>query len=236
MTAEDTFLEVEAAGETIGEAKWQAMRELERLHPGLDRDAVTFDVLTEGERGLLGVGTSPARVLARVEATAVREPEAPERSRLTAGRAAARRRRPSCRRARGQSEGDRLRGRRDGAGHGFCARRRDDHRPRRPHDRRRPARRVVDRVSTPGTGRQGRGGRRRRLPRAAPLAARGDRSGGGRARRSRWSARSARADERPGAASRPSGASGDRGRGDAERGRRPRPVRRRRALASAEPE
>ena len=76
MSAEEPILEVEAAGETIGEAKWQAMRELERLHPGVDRNAVTFDVLTEGERGLLGVGTSPARVLARVEAAAVREPQA----------------------------------------------------------------------------------------------------------------------------------------------------------------
>jgi len=57
---------IEAAGETIGEAKWQAVRELERLYPGLDRDAVTFEVLAEGERGLLGVGTSPARVLARL--------------------------------------------------------------------------------------------------------------------------------------------------------------------------
>jgi spoIIIJ-associated protein len=61
------FAELEAAGETIGEAKWQAVRELERLHPGLDRDAVTFEVLAEGERGLLGVGTSPARVLARLD-------------------------------------------------------------------------------------------------------------------------------------------------------------------------
>ena len=62
--------ELEASGETIGEAKWQALRELERLHPGLDRDQVTFEVLAEGERGLLGVGTTPARVLARVELTA----------------------------------------------------------------------------------------------------------------------------------------------------------------------
>jgi spoIIIJ-associated protein len=67
------FAEVEASGETVGEAKWQAMRELERLHPGLDRDAVTFEVLSEGERGLLGVGTSPARVLARAETKAIRE-------------------------------------------------------------------------------------------------------------------------------------------------------------------
>jgi spoIIIJ-associated protein len=69
MRDESPFLEIEASGETIGEAKWQAMRELERLHPGLARDAVTFEVLTEGERGLLGVGTSPARVLARADVT-----------------------------------------------------------------------------------------------------------------------------------------------------------------------
>jgi spoIIIJ-associated protein len=72
------FVELEASGETIGEAKWQALRELERLHPGLDRDAVTFEVLTEGERGLLGVGTSPARVLARAESAAIREVPVPE--------------------------------------------------------------------------------------------------------------------------------------------------------------
>ena len=67
MSDEAHAAEVEASGETIGEAKWQALRELERLHPGLDRDSVTFQVLTEGERGLLGVGTAPARVLAHAE-------------------------------------------------------------------------------------------------------------------------------------------------------------------------
>ena len=60
-------LSVEASGETVGEAKWSALRELERLAPGLDRDAVRFQVLTEGERGLLGVGYAPARVVATVE-------------------------------------------------------------------------------------------------------------------------------------------------------------------------
>lgn len=61
---------VEAAGETVGEAKWAAVRELERLAPGLDRDSVRFQVLSEGERGLLGVGYTPARVLATAETIA----------------------------------------------------------------------------------------------------------------------------------------------------------------------
>ena len=57
-------LEVEATGETVGEAKWAAVRELERLRPGLDKAAVRFQVVSEGERGLLGVGFAPARVIA----------------------------------------------------------------------------------------------------------------------------------------------------------------------------
>jgi spoIIIJ-associated protein len=60
-------ISVEASGETVGEAKWAAIRELEQLVPSLDRDAVQFQVVTEGERGLLGVGYSPARVVASVE-------------------------------------------------------------------------------------------------------------------------------------------------------------------------
>jgi spoIIIJ-associated protein len=55
---------VEATGETVGEAKWSALRELERLAPGIDREAVRFQVVSEGERGLLGVGYTPARVIA----------------------------------------------------------------------------------------------------------------------------------------------------------------------------
>ncbi|HZT16688.1 MAG TPA: RNA-binding cell elongation regulator Jag/EloR [Gaiellaceae bacterium] len=57
-------LSVEAAGETVGEAKWKALRELERRAPGLDRASVRFQVVSEGERGLLGVGYTPARVVA----------------------------------------------------------------------------------------------------------------------------------------------------------------------------
>jgi spoIIIJ-associated protein len=58
---------VEGEGETVGEAKWTALRELERRFPGLDKESVRFTVLSEGERGLLGVGQVPARVLARVD-------------------------------------------------------------------------------------------------------------------------------------------------------------------------
>jgi spoIIIJ-associated protein len=55
---------VEATGETVGEAKWAALRELESRVPGLDRERVEFQVVSEGERGLLGVGFSPAHVIA----------------------------------------------------------------------------------------------------------------------------------------------------------------------------
>ena len=55
---------VEATGETVGEAKWAALRELEGRIPGLDRESVEFQVVSEGERGLLGVGFTPARVVA----------------------------------------------------------------------------------------------------------------------------------------------------------------------------
>jgi spoIIIJ-associated protein len=60
-------LQVEATGETVGEAKWSALRELEKLAPGLDKAAVRFQVVSEGERGLLGVGYAPARVVAMVD-------------------------------------------------------------------------------------------------------------------------------------------------------------------------
>jgi spoIIIJ-associated protein len=67
--------QVEATGETVGEAKWSALRELEKLQPGIDKSAVRFQVVSEGERGLLGVGYAPARVIASVDADAVVEPQ-----------------------------------------------------------------------------------------------------------------------------------------------------------------
>jgi spoIIIJ-associated protein len=67
-------ISVEATGETVGEAKWAAVRELERLAPGLERESVRFQVVTEGERGLLGVGYTPARVIATADAVAATAP------------------------------------------------------------------------------------------------------------------------------------------------------------------
>jgi len=66
---------VESTGETVGEAKWKALRDLERAAPGLDKASVRFQVVSEGERGLLGVGYTPARVIASVAG----EPVAPPR-------------------------------------------------------------------------------------------------------------------------------------------------------------
>jgi spoIIIJ-associated protein len=68
--SEPADLTAEATGETVGEAKWAALRELERRHPGLDKAAVEFEVVAEGERGFLGVGYEPARVVAHLPAEA----------------------------------------------------------------------------------------------------------------------------------------------------------------------
>jgi spoIIIJ-associated protein len=68
---------VEATGETVGEAKWKALRDLERAAPGLDKASVRFQVVSEGERGLLGVGFTPAHVIASVAVTPEAEPSPP---------------------------------------------------------------------------------------------------------------------------------------------------------------
>jgi spoIIIJ-associated protein len=68
VTSAAQEISVEATGETVGEAKWAALRELEKQQPGLDKSSVRFQVVSEGERGLLGVGFTPARVIATVSA------------------------------------------------------------------------------------------------------------------------------------------------------------------------
>jgi len=74
-------LQVEASGETVGEAKWAALRELEKQLPGLDKSTVRFQVVSEGERGLLGVGYAPARVVATLSS----ETPAPRRDESALG-------------------------------------------------------------------------------------------------------------------------------------------------------
>src|SRR4051794_38360465 len=44
---DDGPLQVEATGETVGEAKWSALRELEKLQPGIDKGAVQFQGSSE---------------------------------------------------------------------------------------------------------------------------------------------------------------------------------------------
>jgi spoIIIJ-associated protein len=73
------LVSVEATGETVGEAKWKALRDLEVAAPGLDKASVTFQVVSEGERGLLGVGSSPARVVASAASSPAAQ-SAPARS------------------------------------------------------------------------------------------------------------------------------------------------------------
>jgi spoIIIJ-associated protein len=77
---------VEATGETVGEAKWKALRDLERTAPGLDKSNVRFQVVSEGERGLLGVGYTPARVIAFAVVPERPEPAEPRDESETAAR------------------------------------------------------------------------------------------------------------------------------------------------------
>jgi spoIIIJ-associated protein len=66
-------LRVEASGVSEREARAEALRELERLAGPIDEDRVRFQVVSTGERGLLGIGSRPARVIALAE---VEEPPA----------------------------------------------------------------------------------------------------------------------------------------------------------------
>ncbi len=94
-TADEGRVQVESTGETVGEARWAALHELERRHPGLDRSQVDFVVLAEGERGLLGIGYEPARVLATLlEVPAAAAGRAPAPAATGRPRTRARPRRP----------------------------------------------------------------------------------------------------------------------------------------------
>lgn len=59
---------IEADGATLGEAKWAAVKALERRFPGLEADDVRFEVLEAGD----GEGGRPARVSAEADLDAWR--------------------------------------------------------------------------------------------------------------------------------------------------------------------
>ena len=59
-------LTIEAEGETLGEAKWNAMKELEGRFPGITADCVHFEVAAVGDGG-------PARVRGEVDEDAWRD-------------------------------------------------------------------------------------------------------------------------------------------------------------------
>src|SRR3954465_6629996 len=79
-------LSAEGEGDSLGEAKWAAMKELEPRFPGITADSVSFEVIEEPEGG------GGARVRADVDQDAWRKaseviPEEPgERVRAIVGR------------------------------------------------------------------------------------------------------------------------------------------------------
>jgi spoIIIJ-associated protein len=68
MAPEQEERVAEAQGESLGEAKWAAVKELEPRFPGLTADAVSFEVLEEATEDAEG----PARVRAEVDIEAWR--------------------------------------------------------------------------------------------------------------------------------------------------------------------
>jgi spoIIIJ-associated protein len=61
----------EGEGATLGEAKWSAIRTLQREHPGIGADDVTFEVIDDGDNEADG----PARVTGEVDESASDAPE-----------------------------------------------------------------------------------------------------------------------------------------------------------------
>jgi spoIIIJ-associated protein len=59
--------EIRGEGVDVTEAKARALAEIRRRAPALDEAEIAVQVVEEGERGLLGIGAKPARVIAFVE-------------------------------------------------------------------------------------------------------------------------------------------------------------------------
>jgi spoIIIJ-associated protein len=80
LSADERFARMEAEGSSAGEAKWAAMKELERAHPGLTVDFVEFEVLEERSGEGEAEGHARVAAVADLEAwkSAEREFEWPE--------------------------------------------------------------------------------------------------------------------------------------------------------------
>ena len=63
--------EAEGTGDDVAAARAEALRALVELAGACDEQSVDFVTVSEGERGLMGVGRQPARVLARAQVEAV---------------------------------------------------------------------------------------------------------------------------------------------------------------------
>jgi spoIIIJ-associated protein len=63
--------EAEGAGDDVAAARQEALRGLRELAGEIDEADAEFVVVSEGDRGLMGVGRQPARVVARAQVAAV---------------------------------------------------------------------------------------------------------------------------------------------------------------------
>ena len=71
MAGELRSFEAEGAGDDVAAARQEALLSLRELAGEVSEDDVEFVTVSEGERGLMGVGRQPARVLARAQVAAV---------------------------------------------------------------------------------------------------------------------------------------------------------------------
>ena len=100
MDGELRSFEAEGAGDDVAAARQEALQSLRELAGELAEDDVEFVTVSEGDRGLMGVGRQPARVLARAQVTAV---ELGPVGRSACGTSWSASRRPSIRSSRSRS-------------------------------------------------------------------------------------------------------------------------------------
>jgi spoIIIJ-associated protein len=73
MDLEADDLHAEGTGDSVGEAKWAAMKELEPRFPGITSDCVEFDVVSDGENGQAEVTAEVVMAAWREVATTIPE-------------------------------------------------------------------------------------------------------------------------------------------------------------------